>query len=229
MSSRSLLIVMAKEPRPGFVKTRLSPPFPAEDATRLYEAMLRDVLDQANRELNEVLLSVAFVPLTARPYFLSVLPDRFDCFPQRGPDLSQRMANVFGDAFNLGHEKIVMRNSDSPHMPEDSLRAAFEALDDSDLVLAPDGREGYSLVGLKRPCPQIFTEVTMSTASVFEETVALAKRLDLKTRLLDPILDLDTAEDVERFRELLPKLSDADRHRMPQTLSILKALGWIEI
>lgn len=224
---RELLIVMAKEPRPGFVKTRLGPDLSPEDAALLYESMLKDILAQASAELVSTYLTVAFVPLTSRPYFLGILPDRFDCMPQRGPDLSRRLANAFADAFNLGFGKVVIRNSDSPRMSLAVLRSAYDALDRADVALSPDGREGYSLVGLSRPHPRLFTEIAMSTPSVLADTLALAETEGLDVALLEPTLDLDTIDDVRAFARSLTSVSPEERQRLPSTLARLEGLGLI--
>ena len=90
----ALLIIFAKEPRPGQVKTRLSPPLSPEAAAQLYHCFLQDILDEMAR-VPEVRLAVAFSPPTAQVFFRRLAPPGTNLFPQEGADLGERMARAF--------------------------------------------------------------------------------------------------------------------------------------
>jgi len=216
-----VLVVFGKEPRAGFVKTRMTPPLSPEEAAGLYSCLLDDVLETMARvapalDLEPVL---AFHPAEHVTVFARRVPKPFRVVAQRGRDLSERMAWAVAEAGAAGAGPIVLRGSDSPTLDGDTLADALEALRDSDLVVTPDLDGGYSLVGLRAPARGVFAHA-MSTPSVLEDTLARAAELGLCARRLAPRFDLDTVHDLAALRA-------ARRERValpcPRTLDFLDA------
>ncbi len=191
------LLVFAKEPRPGAVKTRLCPPFTPEQAASFYESLLDDVLDASAAAAARLGLTpiLCVTPPAARERVARRAPGSFASLPQRGPDLGARMAAALDDAAALGHAPLLLRGSDSPLLGEETFVAALAALARVDLALAPDRDGGYNLVALRRPARGLFAH-PMSTARVLDDTLAQAARLGLRAELLAPGFDLDRAEDL---------------------------------
>jgi rSAM/selenodomain-associated transferase 1 len=169
------IVVFAKHPLPGSVKTRLVPPFTREEAALFYDAMLGDVLELTARAAAALGLEpiLAVDPPDARRSMASRAPASFRVIAQRGSDLGQRMAHAVDEAAAAGATPILLRGSDSPALGEETLAAALAALQDSDLVVCPDRDGGYNLIGLRRPAPGLFRH-PMSTASVLTDTLANA-------------------------------------------------------
>lgn len=201
-TARSLgsVIVFAKAPTPGLVKTRLCPPLDHEQAASLYRNMLDDVLEATGRfaltnDL-EAILSVhpaeACVELAARA------PCNFRVIAQRGAGLAARMAWAVDEAIAGGASRILLRGSDNPALSIDDMEAALAGLDDHDMVISPDLDGGYGLIGVRGAWSAIFDH-PMSTHTVLEETLADAARLGLTVRVLDTRFDVDRAEDLERL------------------------------
>ena len=213
------LIVFAKRPEPGRVKTRMCPPLTAEQAAEFYAAMLDDVLEaSAVMALAAGLEAIlAIDPPEAVAGFQARLRDEFRVVAQRGPDLSARMERAAADAFEAGFAPVLLRGSDSPAMRDETVRAACDALDENDLVLCPDLDGGYNLVGLARPAPGIF-EHPMSTSSVLEDTLALATARGLACATLPPGFDIDTADDLAFLRRAF---SEGETHHCPRTIQFL--------
>lgn len=198
--SRGWLSVFAKAPRPGRVKTRLCPPLPPESAAALYAAMLADVLDASAAFARALGLEpvLHFDPPEARGEFERLVPAGYHCRPQRGRGLAERMANAFEEAAAEGAERHLLRGSDSPALDGSIAEAALAGLDaGADVVLTPDQGGGYALIALKEPRSRLF-EVTMSTGSVLEQTLARARALGLRVQLTEPTFDLDVAADLAR-------------------------------
>ncbi len=221
------LVVMAKEPVPGKVKTRLVPPLSEETAARLYEAFLLDVLDYAAAGASESPLEMlCFVTPDSRSrWFRKHLPGAWRFRTQSGDDLAQRMVHCFGSLFEEGPAPVVMRNSDSPTLPRSLVSEAVTRLqsDQADLVLGPDRGGGYYLVGLRTPRPELFEGVTMSTASMHEETVRIATDLGLRVHELPQWLDVDNEADLRALEEELQ--GDAEAwSRCPRTVRLLEEL-----
>jgi rSAM/selenodomain-associated transferase 1 len=210
---RRVLALFAKAPVPGQVKTRLVPPLGAAEAAALYRAMLLDILDQHAADPFD--LSLWHAPPEAGDWFRRHAPPRYRILPQRGADLAARMTHLFEAHAEEGFDRIVLRGTDSPTLPADRVRSAFERLETCDLVLCPDPDGGYNLVGLRGACPRLF-DLEMSTGDVLRETLERAREQDLRSALLPPGYDVDTAADLERLAV------DVSVERTPRTLRWLE-------
>jgi len=216
------LIVFAKAPRPGLVKTRMSPPLSLDQAADLYEAMLADSLDASLRfaKALDLLPIVAYYPPDAGGEFMGRAPAGFRLQAQRGADLADRMANAFAEAAAAGAERILLRGTDSPALGLDAHQAAMDALDaGDDLVLTPDQAGGYTLIGMRTARSRVF-ELPMSTNAVMEQTLAAARSMGLQSSLTAASFDLDTVEDFHCF----DTLSKADRSELcPRTVESISS------
>jgi len=211
---RSILGLFAKRPDRGQVKTRMSPVLTQEEAARLYEAMLLDVIDQHSAPCEHE-VALWCTPADSSRWFEERVPAHFRVMSQRGSELGARLAFAMRRHAQQGFERIAIRGTDSPTLPPERIREAFAALADADLVVCPDRDGGYNLIGLREPCDGLF-ELELGTASVLEQTLERARRLGLRCELLEPHLDVDRYEDLEA---ILPGLSP---QRTPRTLAWLR-------
>lgn len=194
---RGVIVVFAKAPRPGAVKTRMVPPLSPEQAAELYAELLCDVLEATARFASDLGLApvVAVDPGEARREIARAAPASFRVVAQRGSSLARRMAWAVGEAAAAGAQRILLRGSDSPVLDRSTVGDALLALDDSDLVVCPDRDGGYNLIGLRRPASGLFDH-PMSTRTVLRDTLANARALGLRARELEPSFDLDRVEDL---------------------------------
>ena len=202
--SRGWLIVFAKSPRPGLVKTRMSPPLTLLQAAELYETMLADILDASLRFAKELDLDpvLAYYPPDAASEFMDRAPAGYRLQEQRGLDLNGRMANAFAQAAAAGVTRILLRGSDSPALDLDVHQGMLDRLDNGDdLVLTPDQGGGYALIGMRTARPAVF-ELPMSTDQVMEQTLTAARAIGLKSSLTKPGFDLDHVGDFHCFDSL---------------------------
>jgi hypothetical protein len=213
------LVVFAKAPRPGFVKTRMTPPFTPAQACALYTAMLDDVLEASASAAPDlgVELFLAVHPPDGCAALARTAPAAFRVIAQRGADLGARMAWAMDELAAGAASPVLIRGSDSPALGPETLRAALLSLREHDLVLSPDRDGGYNLVGLCRPVPGLFAHA-MSTPSVLDDTLANARRSGLRTHVLAAGFDLDTAEDLAWLAEA--RLTHAAA-LCPRTLALL--------
>ena len=196
----ALLIIFAKEPRPGQVKTRLSPPLAVEAAARLYQCFLADILEEMGR-LPEISLALTYSPAGAKDFFQKLAKPNVLLFPQEGTDLSARLVRACDRGFAGGFETVLIRNSDSPDLPGEIVLTAEQALESgqTDLVLGPSPDGGYYLVGLTKPQPQLFQGISWSSATVLPDTLEKARGLSLAVHLLPSWPDIDTIADLRTF------------------------------
>jgi len=196
---RHAVTIMAKAPRAGEVKTRLSPPLSARDAAELYRCFLLDKIEQV-RTLTAASPAIAYTPPDGRGFFEGVAPD-FLLVPQRGPDLGARLANSFEHLFTLGHAAVFAIDSDTPTLPTPFLEQALDliATPGIDLVLGPSEDGGYYLIGLRALYRELFEDMPWSTAQVVPETFRRAEGKGLKVAALPLWFDIDTPKDLKQL------------------------------
>jgi uncharacterized protein len=196
----ALLIIFAKEPRPGQVKTRLSPPLSPEAAAQLNHCFIQDILDEMAR-VPKVRLAVAFSPPTAHGFFRRLAPPGTNLFPQEGADLGERMARAFARSFESGFGPVLLRGGDIPDLPAAVVSEAQAVLmgRQAQVVLGPALDGGYYLVGLSEPQPALFQGPAWSSSTVLTDTLRLARHLGLRVHLLPPWPDIDTYDDLITF------------------------------
>lgn len=181
-------IVIAKEPRPGRVKTRLCPPCTPEQAAGLARAALADTLRATARlGVRRRILALDGAP---GPW----LPDGFETAGQRGDGLGERLEHAFG-LVDGGPALLV--GMDTPQIDAPLLRSSLEALaeDEVDAVLGPAADGGYWAIGFRRPLWGAFDGVPMSSPLTFDAQLARLDELGLRARLLTELRDVDEIED----------------------------------
>ena len=199
-SGRHLLVIVAKAPLPGTVKTRLLTRLTPREATDLYSCFIRDRVREFSR-LKGMDLAIAYTPASEEPYFARFLTNGFKLFAQQGRDLGERLHQVFTQNLGLGYEAVAIIDSDTPDLPRATVVQAFEWLsaESADAVFGPCKDGGYYLVGLRRPRSELFDDIPWSTPQVLSETLRKAETLGLNVRLLPEWNDLDTFEDLLAF------------------------------
>jgi rSAM/selenodomain-associated transferase 1 len=222
------LVIMAKAPRPGAVKTRLASSLSPVAVTDFYCCLLDDTLALA-RSLKlggvevaimcpesdvDELARLAGMQLAGMP----LQGKSASVVAQKGEGLAAGLTSVFAH-FAEGHQRrVIAFNSDSPHLPRSVLEDAFETLAAHDVVVGPTYDGGYYLVGAKASHPMLFAGDGMGTSSALERLLARARALELSVGFAAPFYDIDVADDLTRLAEEL-RLAPA---RAPRTAAWLK-------
>jgi len=199
--SDRVLVIMAKAPRPGTVKTRLAPSLSPAAVMAFYCCLLDDTLALA-RSLSGV--EVAIMCPDSDVNELAQLAGReVSVVAQNGEGLAAGLTSVFA-RFAEGHQRrVIAFNSDSPHLPRSVLEDAFETLAAHDVVVGPTHDGGYYLVGAKASHPTLFAGDGMSTSSALERLLSRARTLELSVGFADPFYDIDVVDDLTRLAEEL--------------------------
>jgi uncharacterized protein len=195
---------MAKAPRPGKVKTRLSPPLNPDQASALNICFIRDTTENI-RQVTEASNSaglVAYTPVGDESAFDGLLPSGFQLLAQRGDGFGERLLCACEDLFACGFSAVCLIDSDSPTMPQDALLQAVERLSRAGdrMVLGGSDDGGYYLIGLKRLHHRVFAQIDWSTERVFQQTLERAREIGLPAELLPSWYDVDDAATLERLR-----------------------------
>jgi uncharacterized protein len=203
------LLVIAKAPVPGRVKTRLCPPCTHEQAAAVAGAALADTL-----------AAVAATPAVRRTIVLCGQwrpPAGWSVVPQRGDGLAERLANGFADTALRGIASLLI-GMDTPQVTPDLLRTTASGLGSADAVLGPADDGGWWTLALRDPGhAEALRGVPMSTPETAERTAAALRRRGLRIRYGPPLRDVDTATDAWHVAERYgpPAFTAAVRRHVP--------------
>ena len=190
---RRALIVFARAPELGRVKTRLAAEVGDGAALRAYRTLAEQVIAAASASTTYS-MTVAYTPPDAEPAMRQWLGPGVMLRPQSGADLGARMAAAIADAISGGAERVVVIGTDCPDVTADVVAEAFTRLGVADVVLGPASDGGYYLIGMSRPHRELFEGVPWSSAETLRATLARARAGGLSVALLDERRDIDTVE-----------------------------------
>jgi len=185
---------MAKAPKPGMVKTRLTESLPSPAVTALYRCLLEDTLALA-KSLTSVEVAV-MCPESDHAELVDLLGNTVPVVAQEGEGLAAGLTSVFRHFTAPGRQRVIAFNSDSPHLAPSVLGSAFEMLTTHDVVVGPTHDGGYYLVGAKAAHPSLFEGGSMGTRSALDRLLTRTKVLELSTGFTEPFYDIDVANDL---------------------------------
>ena len=196
---KKALLIFAKNPVDGKVKTRLAATIGKEQTLFIYQKLIDHTI-AVTKELS-----------VDKIVFYSDFIDKKDNWNnalfqkklQSGNDLGERMKNAFKSSFTAGYEKVVIIGTDCYDLTETIINKAFESLNENDVVIGPAEDGGYYLLGIKKFLPQFFENIEWSTDKVFDQTIAVCNTLGLSTFLLQELNDIDDEDDLKKQPALL--------------------------
>jgi len=216
------LVLFAKEPVAGRVKTRLAKEIGDDAALRLYTAFLSDLAAAMPADEWEAVLAAAEEPIG--PHLAATFAGGWGFTLQGEGSLGDRLSRTFRAAFEDGVEACAVAGSDAPMLNRGVAREAFAALvNDADVVFAPAPDGGYSLVGLSSAVDpeRVFRDVRWSTSHALADTRGAAEREGYRVALLPELLDVDESRDLAALRTAL----DGDPRLCPATRGALAEEG----
>jgi rSAM/selenodomain-associated transferase 1 len=227
------LVIFAKAPVPGQVKTRLCPPLTPDEAATLHGSFVIDTLERTKAAVGKLKLDMdrylACAPSSGHVFF-KIMEERqgVKLIDQVGDDLGARMHHVVETMFSRGYRRTIIIGTDVPTVPLDHFKQALTSLEDHDLVLGPALDGGYYLIGINQAVPELFSGIPWSTGQVLRLTQEKAARLGLKTALIQPWRDVDTLDDLEALIEACAtdsKKPKNERVVSTRTAGVLQALA----
>jgi len=196
VTRKDALILMAKAPLPGQVKTRLCPPFTKAGAAALYACLLEDTAAEMARG-SRVRRYLFYSPPGSGRFFRGSPFSGFEPLPQSGRDLGERMDAAFDTAFSRGATRAVLVGADCPALSRRLVAAAFRELASSaGAVYGPTDDGGFYLIALSSRAPSLFRGVDWGTRSVLSEVTLRCREAMLPYSLLPSRFDVDTVDDV---------------------------------
>lgn len=196
-ADRLVLVVMAKAPQPGLVKTRLACALGADGAAALAARLLSHTLVQACSARPPTAVTLACAPDAAHPAFLAEQARHVGMrlVVQAAGDLGQRMHHAFLQAFTQA-DRVLLMGTDAPAIDAAVLRQAGRALLQADAVFVPAHDGGYALIGLRRPAPFLFEKMPWSTAQVMALSRQRLEAVGRRWVELAPVHDIDEPDDL---------------------------------
>ena len=201
------VIVFAKEPIAGQVKTRLAAGIGSQMACHIYTRLLSNTLTQVARAEADAWLYLPPGQILAEAFDLT----GFSVGVQRGDGLGERMADAFESSFSQGCDRVVLVGSDCPGLRTHHLNQALGSLDSCQTVFGPSLDGGYYLVGQRPPARDLFSAVDWSTDRVWEQTRRLLEAHGWGHVLLETLEDVDDPAGWERNRHLLDQFQETNR------------------
>lgn len=197
-SNRALLI-FAKNPEKGTVKTRLAQTLGEDKALQIYKKLLahtRRVVSSV--QANKILWYSDFIPKQDR-----WKESEFTKKLQQGTSLGKRMQYAFAEAFDEGYERAVIIGSDCAQIKSGHISQAYRQLNTHDIVVGPSRDGGYYLLGMNQYCPALFENKAWSTEKVLQQTLEECNQLGLSYYLLETLNDVDTEADWKEIQDQL--------------------------
>lgn len=189
--SKNALLIFAKNPTLGKVKTRLAATIGNDRALQIYVQLLNHTQSVTNNvaAIKIVFYSdfIAMNDIWDKGYLKNI---------QRGADLGERMSTAFDKMLKKGFDKAVIIGTDCYDLTNAVIEDAFSALENHDVVIGPALDGCYYLLGMKNHYPQLFNEMVWSTDTVFDDTLARCTDLKLSSFVLPVLSDIDDEKDL---------------------------------
>lgn len=227
---RCALAVMAKAPREGQVKTRLSPPLDSRQAVALNIAFLRDTIECLKQVQAAVPAHVviSYTPVGAEANFAGIVPDDVALVPQRGGGFGERLYYTAEDLFAAGFSAVCLIDSDSPTVPVHAYVEAVQRLlsYENCAVMGPCDDGGYYVLGLNALHARLFENIAWSTEVVAEQTRQKAQEIRLPLYSLPAWFDVDDRRTLSRlYRELVVLDPTADGFPAIHTCDYMRTIS----
>ncbi len=196
---REHLIIFTRYPIAGQTKTRLIPALGAAGAADLQRQLTEFTLRQVRSLTQDISIYFSGGNLAQMQHWLG---SSWQYQPQTGTNLGDRLSNAFQQSVTQGYQSTVIIGIDCPELNPEILQAAFANLQDHDLVLGKAHDGGYYLIGLQHNVNELFTEMRWGTDQVFAETLRRSQSLNLKTKILPTLHDIDYPEDLATWERI---------------------------
>lgn len=214
------VIIMAKVPIAGNVKTRLQPYLTPERSADFAACLLSDTIAKVESLRNQLI--IAYSPGNEREYFDRFALSKTFFVEQKGSDLGEKMFNAFEFAFSRNIDSAVMIGTDSPTFPCKFIEDAFEDLEKFDAILGKTSDGGFYLIGLNRLKTEIFENVEWSSPKTFRQTKENVLGCGLKLKEMPEWFDVDEPSDLEKLRQDFAQ-NAVSRLAAPKTFEWIRA------
>ena len=208
------VLIIAKYPQPGLVKTRMVPSLTDDQAAKLHRLCLQSVCERvsANKNTKPILVFTPDDQLESFQHFVSDHVD--DYWPQGGGDLGERLIRAINQAFSQNAERVILLGADSPTLPIEIMHQTIEKLTHHEVVIGPCDDGGYYLLAMTRPQPELFRDIDWGSNKVADQTKERAAHVAIDLYELASWYDIDRYDDLVRAQG---DLKDTSQDQWPVT------------
>lgn len=189
------IIIFARYPKLGQVKTRLAKTTSPEFALKFYKSCA-EILVKNIKKIRSINRFVFYSNKDDKTQTINWLGNKLFFAPQEGDDLGTKMKNAFNKVFSTGSQKVIIVGTDIPDLSKKIIIQALDSLEKFDVVIGPAKDGGYYLLGIRKMHSELFEGIEYSTSLVLSETLIRVKELKLSYYLLPELLDIDTEENL---------------------------------
>lgn len=192
--SKNALIIIAKYPEEGTVKTRLKGVLSDQERLKLYVTLLTHTVEKL-KAIRGVNTFIAFAPESSHEYFSQF---NVGLISLHKGDLGIRMFEAFKEVFDTGYQKAALVGADIPDLSASIILSAMNILSDNDLVYGPAKDGGYYLVGMSRLIREVFEDVPWSSDQTLKKSILKAEQYNYSVDFTETLSDIDTIDDLKR-------------------------------
>lgn len=220
----SCMIVFARAPIAGHVKTRLAATLDTAIVVGLYRNFVKDITEKITAAGHD--LKIFYDPPGTEPVMRDWLGNEHAFLLQNGTDLGQKMKNAFETIFKNGFDRAVLMGTDMPDLPEEIISDAMTELETHDAVIGPAVDGGYYLIGFRAGTfwPAVFEDKPWGTSAVYQTTMDDFTTADMNVHQLPKWRDVDEYDDLNHLIQSLRN----DPEQAKNTYSYLDRIGMIE-
>ena len=195
---KKALLTFVKAPVPGTVKTRLQAGIGPEKTVEIYKSFIREILS-ITAGFKNIDRFLGCAPSSNHDFFTEMAQlYNIETFDQRGSNLGEKIINAFNDYFATGYDSIVLIGSDSPTMPVEYIKMAYQKLEENDFVVGPCCDGGMYLIGAKKKLdPSIFQNIPWDTSEVLNLVLEKLFNRNIQFSMLPFWYDVDNADDLK--------------------------------
>ncbi len=197
------IIIFARFPRPGEVKTRMSDSLSGEVAANFYRLCAERVFDESSKLPDNIRKHVVYAGEKDGDEIRRWAGAQFRFSPQVGGGLGKRIERAFSAVFKEGARKVIILASDVPDLSAEIIDDAIRMLERHDIVIGPCLDGGYYLLGMKKLYKKLFRRISWSTEQVYQQTISCAEKMELTVYNLPSLADIDTEEDLRKWSAMV--------------------------
>ena len=199
-NDKSAVIIFAKMPEPGKVKTRLAEELGNTFAVEFYKNCAAHIFNEISQLKKYGIDCYLFYGIDNNISEIKKWVNKnFIYNPQTGGDLGNKMSAAFQNVFAHGKNKVIIVGTDIPDISKEIFLKAFDELDKNDFVISPSHDDGYNFLGMKSYYPEVFQNIKWSSEEVFPKTIDAIKKLNLKVSVGKSLIDIDDKKDLNEW------------------------------